>query len=446
MVKLPGGDLTATALLERRREASDDTVSSSSFFGFDSFFWSPKARRNVESGYLELRAPIVGASNDVPFIHALEVMGSVRHDRYDTKYPGSSIPIDSATGPFPEQVVATSELSSTNYTLGFKYAPGQDISFRASWGNGFLPPKLANLRAEEPALLSSFLIFLLNLRDPARGDELIPGPLTVLGGGNPNLRPEKSSSFSAGVVLTPRFVPGLRVSVDLTSIRKSDEVLNLPIPFFLANEDAFPDRIVRGENLPGDAPGVPGPIIAVDTTSLNLSRSKLRAIDIQAEYDIDDTGFGSLHFYGIASHTDELSLRSLPGEPSVDRAGFFEGPLKWRANLGLDWNSGPWSAGWNTQIYGGYRVCESFLPPFTCAQEETWQGATRIPSQNYSDIYVSYDFPADGILADTNLRIGIQNLFDQKPPVVASGVDQTGYSSFTDPRLQRFTLALRKHF
>lgn len=234
--------------------------------------------------------------------------------------------------------------------------------------------------------------------------------------------------------------------MDLTSIRKSDEVLNLPIAFFLANEAAFPGRITRGPNLPGDAPGTPGPITTVDTTSLNLSNSKLRAIDIQMDYDIKETGFGSLHFYGVGTHTNELSLRSLPGEPSVNRAGFFEGPLKWRANAGVDWKNGSWSAGWNTQIYGSYRVCESFLTDFTCNQEETWQGAQKIRSQNYSDIYVSYEFKAGGILANSNIRIGIQNLFDQKPPVVASGVDQTGYSSFGDPRLQRFTLALRKHF
>ncbi|WP_066817835.1 TonB-dependent receptor [Sphingomonas mali] len=446
VVKLPGGDLTATALLERRREASDETVNSSSFGGPDMYFWTPKAAQNVESAYLELRAPIVGASNDVPFIHELELMGSVRHDRYDTRYSGSSIPVGSATGPFPDEAATTKKLSSTNYTFGFKYAPSQDIAFRASWGNGFLPPKLANLRAETPAVFSDFLIFLLNLRDPARGNALIPGPLTILAGGNPDLRPEKSNSFSAGVVLTPRFVSGLRISVDLTSIRKSDEVLNLPIFFYLANEASFPGRIIRGPNLPGDAPGTPGPITAVDTSAINLSKSRLRAVDMQADYDIKDTGFGSLHFYGIATHTIELSLTSLPGQPSVNRAGFFEGPLKWRANAGVDWKKGSWSAGWNTQFYGSYRVCQSVLTAFTCAQEEAWQGASKIPSQNYSDIYVSYEFKTGGILGHSNIRVGVQNLFNQKPPVVATGIDQTGYSSFADPRLQRFTLALRKHF
>jgi iron complex outermembrane recepter protein len=446
VVKLPGGDLTATALLERRREASDDNINGISGGGVTTYYWTPKAARNVESGYLELRAPVIGASNNVPFIRELELMGSVRHDHYDTRYSGSSIRVASATGPFPGEPATRNRLSSTNYTLGLKYAPSPDISFRASWGTGFLPPKLSNIRAEAPTQFSDFLIFLLNLRDPARGNALIPGPLTILAGGNPNLKPERSNSFSTGVVLTPRFVSGLRISVDLTSIRKKDEVLNLPVTYFLANEALFAGRITRGPNLPGDAAGTPGPITTVDTSAINLSKSKLRAVDIQADYDIKETGFGSLHFYGIATHTDELSFTALPGQPAVNRAGFFDGPLKWRANAGVDWKSGSWSAGWNTQFYASYRVCRSDLTAFICGQEETWQGKNKIPSQNYSDIYVSYDFRGGGILAGSNVRIGIQNIFDQKPPVVASGIDQTGYSSFGDPRLQRFTLALRKHF
>lgn len=445
ILALPGGHLTATTLLEGRRETSDSEVITNTIGGFPLYSWSPEARREVKSGYFELTAPVIGAANDVSFVHELQLMGSVRYDEYETTYAGSSISIDSATGPFPEVDASLSNLHSTNYTLGIKYAPSADIAFRASWGNGFLPPKLGNIRSEPPSVLSDFLIFLLNLRDPGRNDELIPGPVAILGGGTPNLRPEDSESFSAGVVLTPTVVPGLRMSADLTSIKKTDEVLNLPVTFFLANQAAFADRIVRGDPLPGDAPGIPGPITSINASAINLASSKLKAIDFKADYSFENERLGDFRVYGVATHTIELSLRSLPGEPPVDRAGSFDGPLKWRANVGFDWEQGSWSGGWNTQIYGSYRVCESVLTEFTCAQEETWQGGTRIKAQTYSDIYVGYSFD-EGPLMGAEVKIGIQNLFDQKPPVVASGIDQMGYSSFADPRLQRFTLTLRKQF
>lgn len=443
--RLPGGDLTATALVEQRRETTDEKVDSSFFGGMPRYFWSPDARQDVKSGYLELNAPLVSASNEVPFMRDLQVMGSVRHDKYKTRFAGGSIPVSSATGPFPDQEMAKSDLSSTNYTVGFKYAPISDIALRASWGNGFLAPKLGNIRPEPPSVLSRQLISFLNLRDPARGNALIPGPLTVLGGGNPDLQPEKSESLSAGVVLTPNFLSGFRASADLTSIRKSNEVQNLPISFFLANEAMVRGRIVRGANLPGDAPGTPGPVTTVDTSAINLATSRMKAIDIQTEYSFKDSDLGSFRVYAAATHTFELSSRPSPGQPAVDRAGFFEGPLKWRANAGVDWQDGPWGAGWNTQIYGSYHVCMSVQTAFTCSQSETWQGGAKVRSQTYSDIYVNYGFE-DGVLADSEIKLGIQNIFNQKPPTVAAGVDQVGYSSFGDPRLQRFTLTLRKHF
>jgi hypothetical protein len=82
IVKLPGGSLIATALLEGRDERTDSTVNDTNISGVDSFTWNPPARRTVRSGYLELRAPILSDANGVPWVNALEVMASARHDAY----------------------------------------------------------------------------------------------------------------------------------------------------------------------------------------------------------------------------------------------------------------------------------------------------------------------------------------------------------------------------
>jgi len=55
-----------------------------------------------------------------------------------------------------------------------------------------------------------------------------------------------------GVIFTPRFAPGFRLSVDYTRIDKIDEI-QIPQPqFFLDNEDLFPGRIQRGARLAAD--------------------------------------------------------------------------------------------------------------------------------------------------------------------------------------------------
>lgn len=448
VVKLPGGDLTATILLEHRDETSDSTVALTSYGQGDAYSWTPKAQRTVQSEYFELRAPIFSEGNKIPWVHSLDLMGSVRHDAYKTVFSGSSISIDGPAGPFPAQDASRNNVSSTDYTVGFSYAPISDVTFRASYGTGFLPPNLSQIRGDPPNVFSPFLIYLLDLHDPARGNDLIPGPLTVLAGGAPDLKPERSKSASFGLVLTPHVVSGLRVSVDFTSIDKTDEIAKLPLAYFIENESAFPGRVVRGSNLAGDAPGEPGPITQIDMSSLNLASSALRAVDIQADYWLPSQKFGTWHVYAVATNTIKLSHKVLPTDASVDRADYADGPLKWRGNLGVDWNYENWKAGWNAQYYSSNHVCSSYASAFVCNQQEMWQGSSRIPSQIYHDVYLRYSFAAkSGALAGADVSLAINNVFDNKGPTIASGIaNLNGPASFVDPRLRRFTVALHKHF
>jgi len=42
--------------------------------------------------------------------------------------------------------------------------------------------------------------------------------IQTLAGGNPKLKPETANTFTAGVVLSPRFIPGFTTSIDYYSI------------------------------------------------------------------------------------------------------------------------------------------------------------------------------------------------------------------------------------
>lgn len=443
VAELPGGKLTATALLERRNETSDDSVGSSEAGGASKFYWTPEARRKVDAQYVELRAPVISARNDVPFVNLLELMASVRHDGYRTEFSGASIEVDSSSGPFPPQTPSINSFGSTSHTLGLRYAPTRDFTLRASHGTGFLPPDLGQIRSAAPALFPSFLISMLDLRDPKLGNALIPGPLTVLAGGSATLKPEKSKSNSLGLILTPQAVPGLRVSVDYTDIRKTDEVSKLPLSFFIENEDAFPGRIVRE---PGSG-GQPGPITQIDSTLFNVASTRLRAFDFQAEYAFTSAALGQWRLHAAATHTKELSRSVQAGAPAVDRAGFSDGPLKWRGNIGVDWRMNAWSAGWNAQYYDSYRACQSTQAAFSCSQWETWQGASKVPSRVYHDAYVSYDFGDSGALRDTDISFGVSNLFNNQGSTISSAIAYSvGPTAYTDPRLRRYTLTVRKHF
>ena len=43
-------------------------------------------------------------------------------------------------------------------------------------------------------------------------------------GGNPNLKPEKSDTYSAGIVLTPHFVPNFSMTFDYFNIKLQDTI------------------------------------------------------------------------------------------------------------------------------------------------------------------------------------------------------------------------------
>jgi outer membrane receptor protein involved in Fe transport len=80
------------------------------------------------------------------------------------------------------------------------------------------------------------------------------------------------------------------------------------------------------------------------------------------------------------------------------------------------------------------------------------QGSDTIPSQLYHDLFVRYRFApnpgfARGLLANAELMVGIGNVFDTEPPLIATtSATSRGYSAFGNPRLRRYTISLTRSF
>jgi outer membrane receptor protein involved in Fe transport len=70
----------------------------------------------------------------------------------------------------------------------------------------------------------------------------------------------------------------------------------------------------------------------------------------------------------------------------------------------------------------------------------------------YHDIIATYTFDrtarfAGGLLANSSISLGIQNLFNKSPPILATTSTLSGfYSPYGDPRLRRYSVTLRKAF
>ena len=276
-------------------------------------------------------------------------------------------------------------------------------------------------------------------------------------GGNDALRPEESESTSFGLILTPTILPGFRLSADYSLIKKTDEISGISRDELLSLESQFPDRVVRAELTDEDiALGFTGGAIEVlDLSLFNLAKSRIEAWDFQVNQLFETQKYGNFDFYAVATLQTALEAQILDGGETIDRVGFRDGPLEWRLNGGLNWDSPnrDLSVGWNFQYYDDYLVYRS--TDFDSQIERTVgrQGSDTIGSEVYHDLSVVYRFGDaagySGLLDNVEIRAAIQNVFDDEPATIAANgyfSARGSYSPYGDIRLRRYSIAVRKTF
>jgi outer membrane receptor protein involved in Fe transport len=430
---LPGGDMQLSLLAEYREELLGDGESSNGTnTGVFIRYFYPSRSQSVRSAYAELRMPLISARNSVPGVESLELQLAVRRDDYTIKGTNSSILIP-PSGEITGIVRRTSEIDSTDPTLALLYSPVRDVAFRASFGTGFLPPSVGQVVPGSPVPAVGAGV------DALRGNTLV-GNALYTSGGNPNLRPEDSKSWSAGIIFTPHALANLRVSLDYTQIKKTD---NIATPSVETLINYFPERVTRGPNLPTDPAGWAGPITAIDATLINVAKAEVDAYDLQADYAFD-TAFGRFAPFAVASYQTHFLQQFLPNGVVVDNVGITSSnPLEWKGNLGLNWSYGAWSAGWTARYFSSY------VAATTAVVNQLQGNGGRVPSQTYHDVFATYRFGAAAgptFLDGTDITLGIRNLLDKEPPFDANSSYNGYYSTYGDPRLASYWLTVKKRF
>src|SRR5438034_7386446 len=135
--------------------------------------------------------------------------------------------------------------------VGMRWQPfDEQLTLRATWGEGFREPSLEEL-------FSAPISTLEGTRDPMNGGASEPETNTLIQS-NPHLQPEDSRSFSAGFVYTPKYVPGLNVSIDFWDTERTG-IVAVPLA------QQVVDRALSGTLLPGEA-------VERDPTTNQISR------------------------------------------------------------------------------------------------------------------------------------------------------------------------------
>ncbi|MBB5712492.1 TonB-dependent receptor [Sphingomonas xinjiangensis] len=454
IARLPGGRATLSLLAERRREHVPASFVRESLLGTIVARPLPEVSQEVRSFSAELRAPLIDRESAVA-LSGLELQLAARNDRYRNTAPSQS-----RTGDALFDRLETSDRSATVYTAGLRFYPFRNLMVRGSVSTGILPPSIDQISAR---VVRSFAE-----RDPRRGGSLISTDVPVVVGGSTAVLPERARSFSAGVVLTTAD-SRLRLSLDYTRIEKKDEIVLTSanglryltdygaVAYFLANEERFPERIVRLPLTEADlAAGYTGGLITrIDTTALNTGRTKLAALDLKAEYVAPLGPAGQVRFTTAATWQPEFKRRFDDQAVWYTLANYSQGALTWRGVAGVEWERGPLAVALDGQYYGRYRVVP-WGPPVGQGNEFAirLQGSDYIPAQAYVDLAISYRFSGareGSRSAGMELRLGVQNLFDSSPPIVVDSgryffFAEAGYSSLADPRRRRFDAVLMYRF
>lgn len=375
-----------------------------------------RREQSTASYYAELTAPVVSPQMNIPGVYSAELQVAVRHERFDVKS-------------------FDTKFDATVPTFGIRYQPVEDITFRASYGEGFVAPTYVQLT---PPTLSTSIS---RVNDPLRGGQ--EAEIYTWSGGNIELEPEQSESINLGLIFTPRFVPGLRVSVDYYQIEKSNNIVNPSAQQILDNEQLFPSRVIRNPVQPGDSFAV-GEITHIYNNRLNLLGMETSGVDLGVSYALSLEKYGSLEINSNTSFADYYREQLVMNGTVIDRVNVpsnSSAPIRARNSTSLTWNYHSVSVGWNAQYYSSYKL----NPTSTTVIAN--QGSSTIPRQIYHDLFVRSSLGnalGGGVLDTLELTFGIKNIFDKSPPTDLGAAH--GYSTFGDPRLRRYYVNLKTSF
>jgi iron complex outermembrane receptor protein len=329
------------------------------------------------------------------------------------------------------------------YGIGLEWAPIKQLRLRGSVSRAVRAPNAYELFTSQ--VLGQF-----NFTDPCAGvptataaqcartgvtaaeyGNIAPqSSINVVTGGNRNLRPETADTMTAGFVLTP--VQNFLFSADYWRIKVKQYVGSLPGSFTMATclntGDPYYCGLIRrdatGSLSTGNGPSA-GRVIG---TRFNTGAYGNSGADFEGRYSISLDALqpkaGTLTFSFSGSVALDNPIDVTPGVSEIDCTGLFgpncsgAGPTspvpRWRHRLRTTWRTAH-----GLELSLNWRHIGRLKSEFTSSNPNLSNPANVFPvdsqigAYNYLDLDGSMD-----LTANLNVRIGINNLTDRKPPVV----------------------------
>jgi outer membrane receptor protein involved in Fe transport len=452
--KLPGGPVGLVAGFEYRKDTSKFEVPTSlngvpgdttginllrDGLTFLNALQDESGSVKVFEGFGEISLPLL---KDTPFAKELSVDAAIRVAHYSNKNVGT--------------VYA--------WKVGGQYAPIRDIRLRVNYAQSVRAPGVTELFG--PTVQNFF-----SVTDPCDVENIGSGTATraancaALGipagfvsdltatpegtsGGNPDLRAETSRSFTAGVLIQPRFIPGLSLSADYYSIRidkaissvAGQDIIDQCVDAATIN-NAFCPLVTRAGA--GNANIAQYNIAFIRQRALNFVSLVAKGIDFELNYRKDLGRFGKIELRNLATlvtRRDDFPFIAEPTRPDQ----FLQelGDPKFQSNFSLNWTKNEWEIDYQLRFIGDQLLVNAEdvftvggLPP----ENPDAQDILRTGTTFYHDIKLAYNFNKG-----SSFYVSVDNVFNKKPPF---GLTGTGGGSAIFDNIGRYVqLGLKAKF
>ena len=238
-------------------------------------------------------------------------------------------------------------------------------------------------------------------------------------GGNPNLDPEVADTYTAGVVLTPTFLPGFAATVDYFDISLDGAIstLNADVVVQQCGEtgDPFLCSLVNRDTRGSLWIAPDGFVVA---TNQNIGSLSTSGVDVSVSYNTEIGALGSLSASIVGTWLDELVTDDGINEP-YDCTGLYGNVCgtpnpEWRHKARLTWTT-PDDIGLSVQWrhFGSVKQDTTSSQPALAGASQPAHDKLR--AMNYIDLAATFR-----VMDNYNFRLGVNNVFDSNPPLVGS--------------------------
>jgi len=413
LMQLPAGDLgfsAGTEFVHRDLQAPAPMLASEGQVSLNNAYAS--GAQNDGSAYVEFAVPV---------LKTLEVDADARIDHFDTVG-------NAHTG-----------------KLAFKWSPNDVFALRGAASNGFRAPNTSEsgqagafafaAAGYDPVYCPGGLVNGVPPKGAAinvNGNNLCNYQPTALSVANPNLQPERSTSFTLGTILEP--IKGWSSTVDLYKITVRDQIVSPQLNYATATpvRSTTPVSAVCSDGTATGTEPCPNPVYPVlyyPNPFINANSTMTSGVELGTRYKFKLGDYGSLkaeldwtHVFSYVYTANGMSYQMV-GTHGPEVISNDTGNPQDRVQAVFTWDRGPWQVATSFNWIGAFSLTDPSVGQNTCAGgagNDAWfLGNTPTQSQYCkvqafldTDLAVRYT-----VNKQWTVHASATNLFNQSPPV-----------------------------